>query len=179
MVFVSIPAGYWVSKYEVSQAEYEKVMNRNPSTFKGPNHPVETVNFEDAMEFCRKLTALETSTGRLQKGWIYTLPTEAQWSEFAQGAELDQAVTSLQRSKRKLATVGTLKSNPAGLYDVRGNVWEWCLGPGDQKVLRGGGFDGFTATGLAPTLSLQYRWTLQPDQRKPQAGFRVVLAKQP
>jgi formylglycine-generating enzyme required for sulfatase activity len=180
MVFVSIPAGYWVGKYEVSQAEYEKVMKRNPSAYKGASHPVETVSYEDAMEFCRKLTALESSTGRLQKGWEYTLPTEAQWAEFAQGAELDHAVTSFQRSRRSNPeAVGTLAANPAGLHDVRGNVWEWCRGTNDQKVLRGGSYEGFTATGLAPTLSLQYRWTLQPDQRKPQAGFRVVLHKQP
>src|SRR6266542_123450 len=180
MVLVQMPAGYWVGKYEVTQAEFEKVMRRNPSTFKDPVHPVETVNWDDGMEFCRKLTELESSAGRLQKGWAYTLPSESQWAEFVAEADLAGAVTSMQRAKRaNPEPVGSTQANRLGLYDVRGNVWEWCLGAGEQKVLRGGGFDGFTEKGLAPTLSVPFRWTLPAEQRRPQAGFRCVLVRLP
>jgi formylglycine-generating enzyme required for sulfatase activity len=177
MVFVQI-GGYWVGKFEVTQAEYEKVMSRNPSSFKDPARPVESVNWGDAAEFCQKLTNLETAAGRLQRGWTYSLPTEAQWAEFVADAELDGAISSYQREKRTSPEpVGSVRGNQFGLHDVRGNVWEWCLGPNEQKVLRGGGYEAFTTTGLAPTLSVPYRWTVQPDVRKPQAGFRCVLVK--
>jgi formylglycine-generating enzyme required for sulfatase activity len=182
MVLVQLPAGYWVGKYEVTQAEYERVMKKNPSTFKDPAHPVETVNWDDAMDFCRKLTSLESSTGRLQEGWAYTLPSESQWAEFVADADLTGAVTSFQRANAKRINpepVGSSRANRLGLFDVRGNVWEWCRGSGDQKVLRGGGFEDFTEKGLAPTLSVPYRWILQPEQRRPQAGFRCVLVQQP
>jgi len=177
---VQMPAGYWVGKYEVTQAEYEKVMGRNPSAVKGGSYPVENVSAEDAAEFCRKLSTLEGSTGRLQSGWGYALPSETQWTEFVGDADLQGAITSLQREKRSgPEPVGAGPANRFGLHDVRGNVWEWCRGSGDSKVLRGGGFESFTATGLAPTLAVTYRWTLAGDQRKPQAGFRCVLIKQP
>ena len=180
MIFLPMPAGYWVGKHEVTQAQFEKVLGRNPSAVKNPSHPVGSANWADAIEFCTKLTALEHASHRLEPAWAYALPTEAQWSEFSAETELTTAITSLQRAKRAgPEPVGSMAANKFGLHDVRGNVWEWCVGTNDQKVLRGGGFEGFTATGLAPTLALHYRWLFTPDLRKPQAGFRCVLAKQP
>jgi formylglycine-generating enzyme required for sulfatase activity len=178
MIMVPIPSGYWVGKYEVTQAEYEKVMSKNPSSYKNPAAPVENVSAEEAQEFCRQLTSLENSASGLQKGWAYLLPTEAQWAEFVADADLAGAVTSNQRSQKRTnpEPVGSTKqANRYGLYDVRGNVWEWCVA-GDQRVLKGGAYDAIS--GLAGTLSLQFRWALPPDTRKPQAGFRCVLAKQ-
>ncbi len=180
MVFLPVPGGYWVGKHEVTQAQFEKVMGRNPSVVKGPDKPVGSVNWTDALDFCQKLTALEQTSHRLQAGWGYDLPTETQWSEFSADTDLATAITSLRRPKRSgPEPVGSTAPNKFGLHDVRGNVWEWCWGENDQKVLRGGGFDGFTATGLAPTLAPHYRWLFTPDLRKPQAGFRCVLAKKP
>ena len=180
MIFVSVPGGYWVGKHEVTQAQFEKVLGRNPSAVNDASRPVESVTWADASEFCGKLTALERANHGLPSDWAYVLPTETQWSEFSADTDLATAITSLQRAKRSgPEPVGSTAANKFGLYDVRGNVWEWCSGANDQKVLRGGGYDGFTATGLAPTLALNYRWQLSPDQRKPQAGFRCVLAKQP
>jgi len=179
MIMVPIPSGYWVGKYEVTQAEFEKVMSRNPSAYKSPLAPVENVNADEAQEFCQRLTSLENSVSGLQKGWAYTLPTEAQWTEFVADADLSGAVTSNQRPQKRVnpEPVGSTKlANRFGLYDVRGNVWEWCVA-GDQRVLKGGAYDAIS--GLAGTLSLQFRWALPPDTRKPQAGFRCVLAKQP
>ena len=179
MIMMPIPSGYWVGKYEVTQAEFEKVMSRNPSAYKNPLAPVENVSADEAQEFCRKLTSLESSVSGLQKGWAYMLPTEAQWSEFVADADLDGSVTSNQRPQKRSnpEPVGSTKqANRYGLYDVRGNVWEWCVA-GDQRVLKGGAYDAIS--GLAGTLSLQFKWALPPDTRKPQAGFRCVLAKQP
>ncbi|MBO7392297.1 MAG: formylglycine-generating enzyme family protein, partial [Verrucomicrobia bacterium] len=79
---VTLTRGYWMGKYEVTQSQYEAVMGKNPSSFKGSDLPVEKVSWNDAMEFCAKLTAIEKAAGRLPEGFEYTLPTEAQW-EYA------------------------------------------------------------------------------------------------
>ena len=79
---VTISRGFWMGKYEVTQAQYKVVMENNPSWFRGNNLPVEQVNWYDAMEFCQKLTQIEKSMGRLPADYEYTLPTEAQW-EYA------------------------------------------------------------------------------------------------
>ena len=76
---VTLTNGFFLGKYEVTQEEYHKVMGGNPSEFKGAQLPVEKVNWIKAMEFCEKLTEMETKSGRLLNGWTYTLPTEAQW----------------------------------------------------------------------------------------------------
>ena len=92
---VTLTRGFWLGKYEVTQREYQRIMGENPSCFSaqgegakdlaGPDTarlPVEQVSWEDAIEFCEKLTQQERKAGRLPAGWIYTLPTEAQW-EYA------------------------------------------------------------------------------------------------
>jgi formylglycine-generating enzyme required for sulfatase activity len=76
---VRITRGYWLGKYEVTQAEYEAVMGSNPSHFKGQRNPVETVSWNDAVAFCGKLTERERGAGRLPAGYEYRLPTEAEW----------------------------------------------------------------------------------------------------
>ena len=78
---VTLTEGFYLGKYEVTQEEYEKVMGGNPSIFKGKKLPVEMVNWNDAMEFCKRLTELEKDEW-VSKGWNYVLPTEAQW-EYA------------------------------------------------------------------------------------------------
>ncbi len=81
---VKLTAGYWLGKYEVTQGQWEAVMESNPSNFAeaGNNAPVEKVSWKSAIEFCQKLTEREGTAGRLAPGYEYTLPTEAQW-EFA------------------------------------------------------------------------------------------------
>jgi formylglycine-generating enzyme required for sulfatase activity len=177
MVFVQTPGGYWAGRCEVSQSEFQKVIGRNPSADPNPNRPVESVNWEDAADFCRKLTQREEAAGLLLKGWAYALPTEAQWSEFVADASLSTAISSLQRKRAQAEPVGSGPANSLGLHDVRGNVWEWCLSTNDQKVLRGGAFD--TIRGFAATAQPHDYWKLPADQRRPQAGFRCVLVKQP
>ena len=177
MVFVQMPGGYWAGKYEVSQAEFQTVTGRNPSANQHPARPVESVNCDDATEFCRKLTQREDSAGTLPKGWAYALPSEAQWMEFAADASLNTGIASLQRKRAQSEPVGTGPANQLGLYDVRGNVWEWCLSTNDQKVLRGGAFD--TIRGFAAAAQPHDYWKLPADQRRPQAGFRCVLVPRP
>ena len=74
--------GFYLGKHEITQAQWEIVMKSNPSSFQGARRPVENVSWNDAMVFCQKLTKIEEATGRLEKGWTYQLPSEAQW-EYA------------------------------------------------------------------------------------------------
>lgn len=182
MVFVQMSAGYWVGRYEVTQAEFQMVTGTNPSVRLNTNRPVESVTFEEAEEFCRRLTAREESAGALPKGLIYSLPNEDQWMEFVGDADLQGAVTSFQRnpSRKSPEAVGsTGRPNQFGLFDVRGNVWEWCKGSNGLKVLRGGGYESFITNGIAPTLAVSFRWPLGAERRRAEAGFRCVLIKKP
>jgi len=152
---VTLTKGYWLGKYEVTQGQWQAVMGSNPSNFKnaGSNAPVESVSWDDAQEYCKKLTAKERAAGRLPSGYEYTLPTEAQWeyacragtttsfsfgsdegSLYQYGNYCDRSNTndfSWQDKKHndgydKTAPVGSYKPNTWGLYDMHGNVWEWC-----------------------------------------------------
>jgi len=149
---VTLTKAYWLGKYEVTQAQYEAVMGTNPSWYKGDDLPVECVSWYDAKEFCSKLTALEREAGRLPEGYRYTLPTEAQW-EYACRAgtttalnsgknlskaeicsEMDEVgwywynagIVSYEKGLTCTRPVGEKKSNAWGLYDMHGNVGEWC-----------------------------------------------------
>ena len=170
---VTLTQDYWLGKYEVTQAQYEAIMETNPSHFSGDNNPVEEVSWNDAMEFCAKLTAAAKASGKLPEGYEFTLPTEAQW-EYACRAgtttalnsgknlsgeeecpEMDEVDWYWGNSDRKTHPVGQKQPNAWGLYDMHGNVNEWCLdwegeyptssvtdptGPvtGDYRILRGG-----------------------------------------
>jgi formylglycine-generating enzyme required for sulfatase activity len=156
---VTITRPYYLGKYELTQDQWQVVMGDNPSTFKGPGYPVETVGWIDAVAFCEK------AAGAL--GLTIRLPTEAEW-EFACRAGTTEAfgesvaVEALDgagwhggNSGARLHRVGEKAPNRWGLYDMRGNVWEWCRdwfapfladsvtdprGPaqGEDRVLRGG-----------------------------------------
>jgi formylglycine-generating enzyme required for sulfatase activity len=163
-VEVTLTSHFWLLRTEVTQAQWEAVMGRNPSGFKGANLPVETVSWDDCQEFIQRLSA----RGGLPAGWKWALPTEAQW-EYAcragekgpySGGTLDAVGWYLENADRKTHEVATKKPNAWGLYDMHGNVLEWCAdwmgeslpggtnpqGPdacafGDYRVLRGGSWD--------------------------------------
>ena len=148
-VGVELTRGYWLGETEVTQGLWERVMGMNPSQFKGARRPVENVSWEEANEFCVKLTGEWERSGVLPEGWSVSLPTEAQWeygcragttTAFSFGesrGELSQYGWFDQNSGNETHEVGLLRENGWGLKDMHGNVWEWC-GDWYGERLRGG-----------------------------------------
>jgi formylglycine-generating enzyme required for sulfatase activity len=199
---VTISKAYYMGIYDVTQEQYEQVMGKNPSQFKGAKNPVETVSWDDAREFCKKLSA--------KAGKTVQLPTEAQW-EYACRAgtktpfNTGETISTDQANyngnyvygngakgeyRQKTTPVGTFKPNAFGLYDMHGNVWQWCAdrydekyygnspkadptGPadGNARVLRGGSW-------CYNPLHCRsaFRYLSSPDYRFI-IGFRVVVAE--
>ncbi len=173
-------AGGWVGRCEVRQAEYQKVIGSNPSRFVDPEEPVENVSWQEATEFCRKLSADEQAAGRLPAAFVYSLPTQKQWDFFLGNASFDGAVTSRERPalRTEPVHVGTTPPNQFGLFDVLGNVWEWCADSDspDHKISKGGAFNNgkvFQFKPLEPTTTRRF----PGDTRSAEAGFRCVLVQ--
>ncbi len=126
---------FWLGKTEVTQAQYEAIIGTNPSRFKevGPDAPVEEVSWDDCMKYCEILTERERAANRLPEGYIYTLPTEAQW-EYAcrAGTKGDYAGNPSSmawcngNSNGTTHPVAQLRPNDWGFYDMPGNILEWC-----------------------------------------------------
>jgi formylglycine-generating enzyme required for sulfatase activity len=167
--------GFWAGKYEVSQKEYQKVMAANPSAFGGGNRPVDSVSWNEAVDFCAKLTAEGRKDKDLPEGYYYTLPTESEWESLVAGASLQDAVTSQGGNRDGTAPVGSLGPNGLGLYDMRGNVMEFCLGDTSKpyRVLRGGSWKDR----IEINLRTEFRFYCQPDDKQNTFGFRVLLKK--
>jgi formylglycine-generating enzyme required for sulfatase activity len=159
---VEITRGFWLGRYQVTQAQWRGVMGDNPSYFKGDERPVERVSWDDVQEFIRRLNERLGLTA-------YRLPTEAEWeyacragtrTRFSFGdsdADLGEHAWFEGNSSGETHPVGERKGNGWGLFDMHGNVWEWCSdwfgetyysesprddpqGPssGEYRVLRGG-----------------------------------------
>jgi formylglycine-generating enzyme required for sulfatase activity len=174
MVMIKVSPTLWAGKYLVTQEDYRKVMGSNPSAFPGDKKPVDSVSYNDTLEFCAKLTEAEHKEDMLPEGFVYSIPTQAQWETLLDGATLDQAVTSSGVSRNSTANVGSLPPNGLGLYDARGNVWQWCLDPSDKpyRVLRGASWKTF----IEINLRSEFRWYSEgPDDRQNYYGFRCVL----
>ncbi|MDF1837035.1 MAG: formylglycine-generating enzyme family protein [Planctomycetota bacterium] len=146
---VTISRSFWMGETEVTQAQFQAVMGTNPSSFPGPNRPVERVSWNGARAFCAALTAQELAAGNLLPGMEYRLPTEAEWeyacragsqTEFHFGTDLvcsDARFNFSYHSNSGCASnastvVGSYPPNAFGLHDMHGNLWEWCLDTYDQ-----------------------------------------------
>ncbi len=153
---VSFSYGFWMSAYEVTQLEYWEITERQPAEFSGPTRPVESITWQQALEFCRLLTEQERNYGRLPEGYVYRLPTEPEWEygaragtrtpyhfgEYVQGrvgnfrGGLPEATGFDQRAGDQYGSepVGSFKPNAWGLYDIHGNVAEWTLDYYDGRL---------------------------------------------
>lgn len=183
MHFVWVPGfprtkgGGWVGKFEVTQEQYEKVMRQNPSKHQAsPKSPVDSINLAEASLFCRELG----NSTQISRGTRYSLLTESQWEYAARGAELIDAVTSFGRRSMRTSPdpVGTRNPNPQGLFDMRGNLWEWCLADsGEGAVCRGGSYaDSSERLGSTEgALAVGKKYIVTPDARLKTVGFRCVL----
>ena len=200
---VTIPE-FWMGRYEVTQRQWRAVMGANPSEFKGDDLPVETVSWDDAREFCRKLEAL---TGRK-----FRLPTEAEWeyaaragttTPFAFGASLSSEQANFNGNypyggaqkgvyREKTTTVGRFNPNQFGLYDMHGNVWEWVEdiwhgnyegAPTDGSAWVSGSnssrrvLRGGSWSGYGDSCRSAVRLNRTPDTRDYYLGFRVVVGE--
>lgn len=191
---VTINYSFYMGKYEVTQAQWQAVMGKNPSIFKdcGGNCPVESVSWDDAQGFINKLN-------EMGDGFTYRLPTEAEWEYACRAGTTEDYAGNLSEmawfsgnSGSRTHAVGQKQPNAWGLADMHGNVWEWCqdwyhpnyegapgdgsgwLSGGEQKfrVQRGGSWD-FTTT----ILHSANRGRNTPDGRISSFGFRVVAVR--
>jgi len=184
---------FYIGKYEVTQKEWMAVMGNNPSNFKGDDLPVEKVSWDDCQEFIRKLNA--------KTGKKYRLPTEAEWEYAARGGNksnrykfsgsdnLGSVAWCSENSNSKTHPVGTKQANELGIYDMTGNIWEWCsdwydakyygsspstnpqgASSGSDRVFRGGGWSY-----LASYCRVAFRYLNTPDYRDYFIGFRLAL----
>ena len=190
---VTLTNDYYMGKYEVTQALWQAVMGSNPSYFKGDNLPVEKVSWNDCQEFISKLNSL---TGRK-----FRLATEAEWEYAARGGKksrgyqysgsrkISDVVWYDGNSANETHPVGTKQANELGIYDMTGNVWEWCqdrygsyssssqtnptgADSGSCRVKRGGGY-----AESACECRSSYRFGFAPDIRGGNLGLRLALSE--
>ncbi len=197
---VTLTRGFWMGRHEVTQRQWEAVMGSNPSQFKGPQLPVERVSWEDCQAFVQKLnarlasSAIAKATADVRGRLCCRLPTEAEW-EYACRAEtagpyagnLDDVAWHSGNSGESTHPAGQKRPNAWGLFDMHGNVWEWCQdgyekhGPGtvtdpagsassEFRSLRGGGFGSVPAR----CRSAERSWD-GPSDKLNVLGFRVAL----
>ena len=187
---VTLTKSYYMGKYEVTQEQWEAVMGKNPSSTMGARLPVMDVSWEDCQVFIKKLNGINKGK--------YRLPTEAEWeyacragtsTAYSFGAKITPKDANYDDSKLgKPVEVGSYKPNAFGLYDMHGNMWEWCedwkadypkeavtdpKGPatGEDRVLRGGSFLYFGS--IARSFN-RYSYFAAPTYRVVSGGLRLA-----
>ena len=190
---VTLTNDYYIGKYEVTQALWQAVMGNNPSKFKGDNLPVESVSWNDCQEFISKLNSITGKTFRL--------PTDAEWEYAARGGKkgrgyqysgsnnISDVAWYTDNSGSKTHAVGSKQANELGIYDMSGNVYEWCqdwkgsyssssqvnpigANSGSYRVNRGGGWFS-----TARYCRSSYRYDYTPGYRYYNLGLRLVLSE--
>ncbi len=190
---VTLTNDYYIGKYEVTQALWQVVMGNNPSYFKGDNLPVEQVSWNDCHEFISKLNSI---TGKK-----FRLPTEAEWEYAARGGNKSRSYQYCgsnnisdvawygNNSENKTHAVGSKQANELGIYDMTGNVWEWCqdwngkysglsqtdpagAARGDFRVIRGGGWYNDARDCRSSSRDIN-----TPGNRYDYLGLRLVLSE--
>ncbi|MFL2914391.1 MAG: SUMF1/EgtB/PvdO family nonheme iron enzyme [Opitutales bacterium] len=205
---VTLTKGFYLGKYEVTQAQYEAVMTGNsdwlsatPSNWpNNPNRPVEKVSWDDVQIFLSRLNASEQVAGRLPSGWKYVLPTEAEWeyacragttTAYSWGATIATSNANYSSSGLSQTTdVGQYAANPWGFFDMHGNVYEWTA---DWYAVYSSGaktdptgpasgsyrvFRGGRWNSPGTNLRSAKRYTSTPSQRNDSFGFRVGFQQQ-
>jgi formylglycine-generating enzyme required for sulfatase activity len=195
---VMLTRGFWLSDHETTQAEYQSIMGSNPSYFKGTDRPVDSVLWSDAVAYCQKLTERERAAGRITAQQEYRLPTESEWEYAARAGttgarhgELNAIAWFGGNSSNETHGVKGKQANAWGLYDMIGNVREWCgdwydfyptgsvtdpTGPvtspvwGSNRVIRGGGWN----FGARDARAARRLWEM--PIRDPSSGFRPALS---
>ena len=192
---VTLTKRLFLSEAPCTQSQWEAVMGSNPSNFKGADRPVEQVTWDEAVEFCRKLTKMHQDAGAMPQGWAWRLPTEAEWEYAARAGttgprhgELEAIAWHSGNSGSETHPVKQKAANAWGLYDMIGNVWEWCSdwygdypagavtdptgsNSGSSRVSRGGSWRS-----VARYCRSAYRFRFEPGYRFHYLGFRPVLS---
>ena len=197
--WATLTKDYYIGRTELTQAQWKAVMGTNPSEFKGDDLPVEQVSWNDAMSFCEKLNSMK----KAPSGWMFTLPTETQWEYAARGGKkskgykysgsdiVDEVAWHESNTGFTTRPVGLLKANELGLYDMSGNVFEWCLDNWNEDsskqtaefargnsqvdsdfVIRGGGW-----TASDKGCRSGYRSHQNSGERRSNFGFRIALVQ--
>lgn len=188
-------APFLLAKYQVTQEFYSELVGTNPSEYQGHKRPVETVSWHEAVIFCNALStqeglspfySMDEASERVSLNTDasgYRLPTEAEW-EYACKAgttgirygELDQIAWYKSNSQGTTRPVGEKQPNPWGLYDMLGNVWEWCSDIYDEtvygsyRVLRGGGWNDVARGCMATNRRRSHPTSFRIDD----LGFRIA-----
>jgi len=196
---VVIQEAFWMAKMELTRRQYNEVMKKSARRKRDDLLPVTNVSWLDALNFCEKLTQQERKAGRIPKGYIFSLPTEAQWEYACRAGTTSTFAGKLKEmgwyrlnSGGRLQPVGRKQPNAWGLYDMHGNVWEWCLDAWHDGYL-GAPVDGSAWTSRIESDRILRGGSRQKDaircrsasrfhrdkkEKGSTTGFRIVLIKQ-
>jgi formylglycine-generating enzyme required for sulfatase activity len=200
---VTLKQPFAIARYEVPQNLWQAVMGGNPSRWQGPRNSVEMLTWDEAVEFCRRVTARLRAAGLIDEQQVVRLPSEAEWEYAARAGtttrysfgddarQLGEYAWSTENAAGNDPPVGAKKPNAWQLYDVHGYLWEWCgdawhdsyegapadgsawLGADGRRVLRGGSWKD-----RAEKLTSSYRRSADKGLKDDAVGLRCVLVRQ-